>query len=40
MHHSPYYHTIGVVPYYTGATKGTYIIYEYRPPQRRHEPVK
>jgi Dolichyl-phosphate-mannose-protein mannosyltransferase len=40
MHRSPYYRTIGVVPYYTGATKGTYIIYEYRAPQRRHEPVK
>jgi hypothetical protein len=40
MHRSPYYRTIGVVPYYTGTTKGTYIIYQYRPPQRRHEPVK
>ena len=33
IHRSRYYKTIGVVPYYIGTTKGTYIIYRYEPPK-------
>jgi hypothetical protein len=33
VHKSPYYRTVGVVPYYIGTTKGTYIIYRYEPPK-------
>ncbi len=33
VHHSRYYRTIDVVPYYIGTTKGTYIIYRYEPPK-------
>ena len=40
LHRSPYYHTIDVVPYYIGTTKGTYIIYQYKPLKSRHEPPK
>jgi hypothetical protein len=33
LHRSRFYHTIAVVPYYIGTTKGTYIIYRYEQPK-------